>query len=79
MNKYTAIFGSSAKRIRLGHNTLASNRECADSYAHCCGNCIFFWDEWLDGTGKCARACDGITHESSGSKCKVFKGIWDYS
>ena len=34
MNKYTAIFGSSAKRIWLGHNTLASNRECAVNWVH---------------------------------------------
>lgn len=40
-----------------------------------CGNCIYFWDRWADGTGKCERAFDGITNEMSGTNCKVFKCI----
>lgn len=39
----------------------------------CCGTCAFFYDEWLDGTGKCDKAHGAITHCDDGKKCTVHK------
>lgn len=47
--------------------------ETNDNCTQCCGVCQHFFDEWLDGTGKCARAHGGITHADSGTDCSCFE------
>lgn len=41
----------------------------------CCAMCKHFYDEWADGTGKCAKAHGGIT--TSNNVCKLFTDYED--
>lgn len=38
----------------------------------CCGSCAYFYDEWFDGTGLCAKANGGVTQCDHGTTCKAY-------
>lgn len=38
-----------------------------------CGTCDFFYDVYVDGTGKCDRAFGAITHADHGTTCKAYR------
>lgn len=38
-----------------------------------CSTCLFFYDVWANGSGKCRKGPVVITHADHGTTCKAYR------